>query len=326
MLLKQQNRNLKTLLSIGGYTYSPSFSGATNTATKINTFASSAVTLVKDLGFDGIDIDWEYPANPTEAEQYVQLLQALRNQLNTYATGVGQDSTNFVLSAAVPAGPDNYQKMDIKGMDQYLDMWNLMAYDYSGSWDTIDGYQANVFPSTSNPAATPFNTKQAVDYYLANGATASKFTIGCPLYGRAFTNTTGPGQPFSGVGAGSWDDGVWDWKVLPLANTTVASDDTAVASWCTDSQNGQPGTVVSYDTIDVANAKANYVKSGPNGTLGGLMWWESSADRTGNDSMIQNQLNTLGGTSALQQKQNTIAYPQSQYDNLKNGFPPVPSS
>lgn len=68
-----------------------------------------------------------------------------------------------------------------------------MAYDYAGSWDTVAGHGANLFVSNSNLASTPFNTDQAIDYYTSHGVASSNIVLGMPLYGRAFTGTSGPG-------------------------------------------------------------------------------------------------------------------------------------
>ncbi|RAL01666.1 glycoside hydrolase family 18 protein [Aspergillus ibericus CBS 121593] len=316
-LLKQQNRKLKVLLSIGGWTYSPNFSQAASTDAGRTKFAETATKLVTDLGFDGFDIDWEYPKDETEAQNMVLLLQKCRETLDAAA---GADR-KFLLTIACPAGPDNYTKLKLSQMTPYLDFYNLMAYDYAGSWDTVAGHQANLYPSTDKPASTPFSTNQAVNYYIQTGGVpSSKIILGMPLYGRAFTNTDGPGTAYSGVGSGSWEQGVWDYKALPRTGATEYVDATLGASW---SYDPTARTMVSYDNVAAGELKADYIKQLQ---LGGGMWWETSGDKGGktanasDGSLIGVFVDKVGGVSALDQSQNALSYPESKYDNLRNGF------
>ncbi|KAK7049841.1 Chitinase 4 [Paramarasmius palmivorus] len=306
-LLKLANRSVKVMLSVGGWTYSQSghFKFVTSPSSR-DAFVQSAVKLIEDYGFDGIDIDFEYPTDAQEGQGFADLLSALRSGLDDLATRKG-DTVPYQISAAVAAGYEHYVNLVIPQMDAALDHWNLMAYDYAGSWLTYADNQANLYGGER----TNTSTDKAIKYYVASGADPSKITLGMPLYGRAFENTEGIGKPYSGIGPGTWEAGIYSYSALPLAGATVYENMTDVTSYSYDANKKE---LVSYDTPNIIKAKTQYVNA--NG-LAGTMFWELSSDKKGADNLIATAGSVLG---ALDQTQNHINYPNSKWDNIRSNM------
>lgn len=291
---------MKVLLSVGGSSYSPHFASPASTASGRSSFATSVLSLIENLGLDGVDIDWEYPANAAQAADMVLLLKTVSEALVP---------NNYTISVACP-GPFGYTYLLPAEMDQYVDIWNLMAYDYSGNWSNTTADQANLFRSSAQPESTPFDTESIINYYTSQGISLTKIILGMPLYGRYFNGTGGLGRNFSGTGTYSVKD-------LPLQGTTeVVYDCNAGSSY---SYNTAQRQLVSYDNVDVARQKAAYIQ----GRLGGAMYWESSEDGTGDGSIIRIVTGVLVGDDGLglDRASNQLSYPNSTYDNVRSGMP-----
>ncbi|TRM60993.1 glycoside hydrolase family 18 protein [Schizophyllum amplum] len=305
--MKLAKRSLKVLLSVGGYTWSQEghFGFVTNDAARAQ-FVTDAVQLIEDYGFDGIDLDFEFPANADEGTGYGKLFTELRAAFDTLQTTKG-DAEPYQLTVAVSSGAANYANLDVPTMDAALSYWNLMAYDYSGAWLDFVANQANVIPDGVNNVST----KQALDWYAGAGATTNKMVLGIPIYGRGFEETDGLGATYNGVGAGTTDPGVWAYKNLPFAGAEVFENTTSISSYSYDSAKRE---WISYDTPAISAAKGQYAAD--NG-LAGTMFWELSTDKVGEDSLVTAAAGKLGTLDATE---NHINFPNSKWDNIKNNL------
>ncbi|KAF9574821.1 hypothetical protein EC968_005299 [Mortierella alpina] len=307
-LLKKANRHLKVSLSIGGWTWSTNFAGVASCPKKRSNFVTTSIDLMNNLGLDGLDIDWEYPKTPEDAVNYVSLLRELRQGLDRYAAEKG-DPNPYLLTGAMPCGETQYSLLRLSEMNQYMDAFYLMAYDLAGSWSDVAGHQSNLHGGK-------ISVSKAVQHYRQQGIPSHKLIIGMPIYGRAFQNTNGIGHPFEGIGPGTWEQGVYDYKHLPMTGAVEYYDAETVSSYSYDPVKRE---LITYDTPLVIDRKAEYIAH--NG-LGGAMFWESSSDHNGEHdrSLIGSVTKGLRRHAPLDSTLNHLSYPSSIYDNVRAGF------
>lgn len=319
-LLKKKNRSLKTLLSIGGWSYREHFAPMLASETLRQNFADSAAGLVANLGFDGIDIDYEYVDGKAQAAQMVDLLKRLRSGLDALGHAINATAP-FIISYASPAGKDHYTQLALPEMTPFLDFYTFMAVDYMGpGFSNHSGYLSNLFPDSLNKDATDFDTCSGIEYYLKTGQIPSqKIVMENPLYGRAFNGTEGIGKTFTDGGSqGSLGQaGLWFYKDLPVPgmDAKVVTNPAVGGSYSYDAKNKY---LVSYDTPEIARLKALYVRGMQ---LGGMAWWDVSMDRDDDASLIHGTVSAFGGNGGLEKRLNNLNYPTSRYTNLKAGFP-----
>ena len=226
---------------------------AASAATRDN-FGRSARGLVEASGFDGIDsefavlqvypsltdeqVDWEHPSNPEQGRDFLALLASIRLHL---------PDDRYLLTAALPAGRWALQNIDLYQAQDYLDLLNLMAYDFTGSWSQTAGHHAQLFPGIPDEPSG----SAAVDYVISTGFPATKILLGVPVYGRSFLGANGPGQAYNGHAG---DEGTFEYKQLPRQGTEEIVNTRVVAAFCT----GGDGGFVTYDNPETVKMKANY--------------------------------------------------------------------
>lgn len=182
--LKRLNPSLKVTIAIGGWNQgSEKYSEMAKDASTRKIFVHSVVEFLQEHGFDGLDLDWEYPAKrggkDYDKKNFVLLIKDLKEAFEPHG---------FIVTAAIGAGEETIKKSyDIPEMYKYLDLIHVMCYDYHGKWDKTTGHNA---PLYAKPDASGNDLTLTIDHtwkvLKELGATPDKTVLGVPFYGRTY--------------------------------------------------------------------------------------------------------------------------------------------
>ena len=285
--LKEKFPHLRTSIAIGGWTLSTHFSTVAATEAGRQAFASSIVEFLTTYTmFDGVDFDWEYPGggglasnsvSPNDGENYALLLEDVREHLDVLEDQTGR---TYEISVASPGGYDKIANFNLPGLTPYVDYYNLMAYDFHGTWENTTGHQAAF---TADPDG--YDIKSAVNAYLDAGVPREKIVLGAPLYTRGWSGVADGGdggydEAASGGAPGTFEKGVYDYKDLlaqvqdPDSGWQLYWDDVAQASYV---YNAELDLFSSFETPTSIALKAQWVQDMG---LGGMMFWDLTNDAT----------------------------------------------
>lgn len=281
------------------------FSEMAANSTALNNFVKNAVSAMKEVNFNTIDIDWEYP-EVEDTKNFVKLLQALRTELNAEAQ---KDNTQYYLTIAVGAGIDKIQTLspaEWQTIANTVDHIGVMTYDFHGAWDM--GKVGSNFmsamrldpandPTAISPVLGKYNLTDALNAYTERGVQPEKLLVGIPMYGR-MVNIAGAGDTFglyrtiTGTPLGEFDNqqsgftGMLNYNCIAdkstcgnrfaLPNLTLVDPtQNSFGQYSLTPWGYSDSLFVTYDDAKSAAYKANWVKQQ---NYAGVMLWDLTGD------------------------------------------------
>ncbi|KAJ5565851.1 hypothetical protein N7535_007489 [Penicillium sp. DV-2018c] len=178
---KRFSPDTKLMIAIGGWGDTEGFTQAAKTEASRQTYAKNVAAMLESTGFDGVDIDWEYPGG--NGQDYKQHPNSEKvDEIETYPLfleAVRKEIGDKILSIAVPGRKQDFiafTKEQSPKIFKSVDMVNVMSYDLINRRDNATGHHTGVQGS--------LNT---VNEYLALGAKPEQINLGFAYYAKWFT-------------------------------------------------------------------------------------------------------------------------------------------
>jgi len=163
---------VKVMLLLGGDFTGLEASGAGQT------LIDNIAAFEKQYGYDGVDVDWEYPETNGDRAFLVELMSGLR-----------KSNPDYVLSIdAAPWGGSGY---DLNHLKLSLNYVNIMMYDCAGPWTAHGQLNSSIFWDGRDPApyeCQPGGSVEGAANIFLKQMPPKQLNMGTPFYGYVYAN------------------------------------------------------------------------------------------------------------------------------------------
>nr|XP_050857848.1 mucin-5AC-like isoform X4 [Vespula vulgaris] len=289
--LKTYNKNLKTMLAIGGWNEGSSrFSPMLADPARRKELVKNSIKFLRQNHFDGLDLDWEYPAfrdggKPHDKNNYANFVQELYEEFERESKKTGRP--RLLLSMAMPAGIEYIDKgYDVPRLNEYLDFINLLSYDYHSAYEPAVNHHAPLYPLEEDNEYnydSELTINYTINHLMKSGASSEKIILGIPTYGRSYTlfneDATDLGSPADGPGIEGDDTREKGYlSYYEICESITNSDDWEVVQPNPKAMGPyafKGNQWVGYDDVDIVRLKARFINEK---NLGGIMFWSIDND------------------------------------------------
>ena len=252
------------LLSLGGWGNDEGFPIVAASADLRKTFINNLIQVCEDNGYDGVDLDWEFPKNGTDRANLNLLVMDMDSMFNAY-------NPDWLITMAVPTSNWSGQWHDFNTLKQHIDFFNAMTYNMHGTWTNHNGHNSPLYQSPPNDPEGSCHT--GINYLsIYRGIPKSQINMGVPFWGLEFN--------------ASEINGAYTGDIRDVRYTNIPSligngwtrkwDKDALAPYLV---NDEKTKILVYDDPESMRLKAEYVIEKE---LGGMMIWALGYDQTSN--------------------------------------------